>query len=54
MVSFTDEEQLKENAHLVQERDEKFGNDTGRKREIRKGIEEPEIEGGEWGSDMRG
>ncbi|MCJ1393556.1 hypothetical protein MMC18_006431 [Xylographa bjoerkii] len=44
MMSFTGEEQLKEKAHLLKDRDEKFKNDTGHKREIRKGIVEPEIE----------
>ena len=48
MVSFTGEEQLVEKAQLVKERDERFGTAVERKREIRKGIEEPEIEAGEW------
>ena len=44
MMSFTGEEQLMEKAHLVRERDEKFGTELEHKREIRKGIAEPEIE----------
>ena len=48
MMSFTGEEQLAEKADLLRERDERFGTDFGHKREIRKGIAEPEIEAGEW------
>ncbi|MCJ1317772.1 hypothetical protein MMC15_003099 [Xylographa vitiligo] len=44
MMSFTGEEQLAEKADLLRERDERFGTDFGHKREIRKGIVEPEIE----------
>ncbi|MCJ1386551.1 hypothetical protein MMC17_009677 [Xylographa soralifera] len=49
MMSFTGEEQLAAKAQLVRERDERFGTEVGRKREIREGVEEPVIEAGEWG-----
>jgi len=43
MISFTKQEQLKKG--LVEERDERFGADSKRKREQRSYIEEPEIHG---------
>ncbi|MCJ1401013.1 hypothetical protein MMC11_004225 [Xylographa trunciseda] len=44
MMSFTSEEQWKAKKHLVEEQDERFMTDVGRKREIGKGIEEPGVE----------
>lgn len=50
MMSFTAQEQLEGKGELlITDRDERFGNDTGHKREVRKGIQEPEVEGGEFG-----
>ncbi|MCJ1474809.1 hypothetical protein MMC13_003469 [Lambiella insularis] len=46
MMSFTAQEQLAGKEGFVKDRDERFANDTEHKREVRKGIKEPEIESG--------
>lgn len=53
MTSFTDSSQF-DFEETVGERDERFGVDWKRKKEIRRGIEEPEIHPGKWQTVTRG